>query len=738
MIGRRRLSGLIAGVVALGIGLLAGLAGLAGTRPSAALRDIVFDSFQRLSPRPFDAAMPVRIVDIDEASLARFGQWPWPRSDLARLVEAIGRRGAAVIGLDIVLAEPDRAAPEHLLAALPASPERQALAERLTREGVLSGDRALAEVMARYRVVAGIVLTGETGPVPVASGIAVAGADPRPSLTRFAGAVAPLALLQPAFKGFGALNWVPEYDQVVRRVPALLDAGGTLVPALALEALRLAGGGASIIVRTGSEAGGGVNALRAGGQTIRTDRDGGVRLRYSGSRPERWIPAWKLLADDVPRGEIEGRLILVGTSAAALGDRRATPLEPAVPGVEIHAELIEHILSGARLTRPDWAGLAEALAAVIVALLAGLAAHRLAPLGAAGVAGVLMAGAGAASWQAFVGHDLLLSPLAPGLAALAAFVVLSVLRWRTVEAERRAVRDAFAHYLSPAMVQRLAEAPEQLRLGGERRELTVLFSDVRGFTRLGEAVQDDPQALTRLMNRLLTPLSAAILDRSGTIDKYMGDAILAFWNAPLDVSDHAGKAVAAALDMRRRLAVLNAELSAEAVEAGRGFSPLAVGIGLNSGTAVVGNMGSDVRFDYSVLGDAVNLASRLQELTRAYGFDILVGDSTAAAVANRFALVEIDTVRVRGRAGPQRIHALLGDVDLLQDEAARRVAAGIAAMLEAYRAGDWKTARGGLVTLEKHAKAFGLDGYIWLMRRRMGGEDAAPEGWDGISQAPSG
>jgi adenylate cyclase len=740
---RTTLSRTIAGLSALTVGLVLALLALSEPLPVRAARDIVFDSFQRLAPRPFAGDMPARIVDIDDESLERIGQWPWPRSTMARLVEAVGAHGPAVIALDLVFSEPDRTSPERVLSLLPASPEREALERRLTTDAY-SNDKVLAAAMTPLRVISGVVLSDAPRPVPVIAGFATAGDDPRMFLPKFAGAVGPIAVLHPALKGFGALNWVPEYDLVVRRVPAVLIGGDKLVPSLAIEALRVAQGASTLIIKASNASGEtgfgqqtGVVSVKVGALVIPTDADGAVRLRYAGTRPERRIPAWKVLEGEVPRAEIDGRLIFVGSSAAALADLRASPLDPVIPGVEVHAEMVEHALAGARLARPDWAPGAEAVATLMVALMAAVTAATLAPLLAAGAGVALMAGVGYGSWRLFLDWDLLLNPLGPAAAAGLAFAIATVLRWKASDAERRAVRNAFAHYLAPAMVEQLAQSPERLALGGEQRVMTLLFSDVRGFTGLAETFRDDPQRLTALMNRLLTPLTNAILERSGTIDKYMGDAVMAFWNAPLDVPDHAGLACAAALDMRTRLANLNAELAREAASTGRPHHAIDIGIGLNSGPCVVGNMGSDLRFDYSVLGDAVNLASRLEGQTRAYGVNILAGEATVAAVGSRFAMLELDSIRVKGKQQPERIFAILGAAETAATPEFAALVAATSALLSAYRAADWTGAARHLAQLAPLADAYGIGGYCAMMAARISRYQAAPPpaNWDGVFSA---
>lgn len=736
----RRLSKAAAALIALSIGGVLAAVSLAEPVPVKAIRNILFDAYLRASPRAFNPEMPVRIVDIDDESLARFGQWPWPRTTVARLVDAIGERDAAAIGLDIVFAEPDRTSPEAVLPLLPPSPERDALEKRILGENY-SNDRVLADAFGKWPLVAGIVLNGAKTPPPIKAGFATAGDSPLLFVPKFDGALAPIDILRSGVKGFGALNWVPEYDQVIRRVPTILAVGEQLVPSLAIETLRVAQEASTIVIKSSNASGEnafgnqtGLVSVKVGAVVIPTDGDGSVRLRYAGTRLERRIPAWKLLAGEIDKSEIEGRIVFVGSSASALADMRASPLDPAIPGVEVHAEVVEHALAASRLARPEWVPGAEAIAIVLSALVASLVGYRFAPLPSASVGVASIGLAGLAGWRAFVDAHLLLDTVMPSVAGLLAFSATSIARWRASDSEKKAVRHAFGHYLSPAMVERLTQAPENLILGGEQREMTLLFSDVRGFTSLSETFKGNPPGLTQLMNRLLTPLTNAIIERSGTVDKYMGDAIMAFWNAPLDVEEHAALACETALAMRRSLDTLNREMRAEAVGAGRRYAEIDIGIGLNTGECIVGNMGSDIRFDYSVLGDPVNLASRLEGQTKTYGVNVLIGEATEALVRGRFALIELDLVQVKGKAEPQRIFALLGDATMLAQPSFTNLRDSVANMLAAYRDRRWDDAERLASGLLRLMVEYPVQGYVEMMRQRIERfrRNPPPDGWDGV------
>ncbi|MDI9849555.1 adenylate/guanylate cyclase domain-containing protein [Rhodoblastus sp. 17X3] len=690
---------------------LAATAALGLSRPDflADLRNSVFDRFQRLDPAGFDPDSPVRVAAIDERSLGALGQWPWPRTRLAELTDRLREMGAAAVAFDVVFAEPDRLNPDSLAALLPNDTETQALAEKLARTP--SNDSRFATALAKAPSVLGLSFLSAVGSAPPAAprmppkaGFAMAGDDSAAFFPAFAGIAAPLPTLADAAAGLGAINWIPDHDQVVRRVPLVARLGDHLFPALSLEALRLASGASTIVVR-GSNASGqsdfgartGVNAIKIGDLTIPTDGQGAIRPRFSLSDPRRMISIAALLRGEVAEDEIKGRIVLVGPTAAGLGDIKATPLEAAAPGVEIHAQILEQMLSGALLARPDWSPGAELVAALLLTLLMALILPALSPLAGGAAGALIVAGLFGGAFMAFSKSGLLLDPAQPSLSVSWQTLTGLLALWRAEIASRRHIQTAFGKYLSPVVVERLAEQPERLALGGETRELTVMFADLRDFTKLSEGL--DAQEVTRLMNAFLTPMTEAILAAEGTIDKYIGDAIMAFWNAPLDVADHPRLAVAAALAMRSALEALN---RARQENAGGDVLPLRMGIGLNLGPCSVGNMGSARRFDYSALGDNVNLASRLEGASKAYGVDIIAAQAVAERAPDA-AWLDLGGLAVKGRAAPTRVLALAGDAALAATEAFQAWRRAHTDMLSAYHAVDFARAARIAETLEASA-----------------------------------
>lgn len=634
--------------------------------PVARLRLSVFDTYLSLKPRQLDPSFPVRIVDIDEASLARLGQWPWPRSDLARIVDTLGKAGAKAIALDLILAEPDRLSPEAIARQVETRRDLAPIANGLA--ALPSNDDMLANAIAGAPVVLGMAgerTRGRASPEPKAS-YAIAGDPPSLFTPKFSGAVPPLPKLLATSKGLGAVNWLPSGDQIVRQVPLLLSIQDRLIPGLGLETLRIGAGEGTAFIRSSGGSGviafgaqSGIETVRVAGTVLPTSADGQLWLNFAEADPRRSISAYKILDGTFDPKDIAGRYVLIGASATGLLDLRATPLAASVPGVEIHAQALEQMLSGEHLIRPAWATGAELIFLVIAAALVAFLIQRSGALTAAliGVAAVVLITAG--SWFAFSSGGLLFDPVYPTLSLLAIYLSGSLLSFIKTETDRARVKRAFGHYVAAPLVEQLAANPERLKLGGETREVTLLFADVRGFSQLSEGM--DAETLIRFVNRLFTPLSNVILEHHGTIDKFMGDAVMAFWNAPLPDSEHAARACRAALAMQEALDRLNREDAARNAAAGEPHRPVRLGIGLNTGPCCVGNVGSPQRFDYSVLGDAVNVASRIEGTTKLYGAPIVVGERTAEQ-APSFAFLAIEqAARLRGKDRPERLYALVGD-----------------------------------------------------------------------------
>lgn len=704
-----------------GIGRIVGLlllVGLLALRiwdpgPIEALRQRSFDIYQLMHPRAVRQDL-VTIVDIDEASLRALGQWPWPRTVMAEMLSRIVEQGGTVIGFDVLFPEPDRSSPE--VAAETFRGLDDATRERLLR--LPGNDAVFADAIRMSNVVLGQSGYRVSGTAPIKrpaiqTGIAIIGPDPRPFLVDFPHLLRNLPILDEAAQGQGIFSIIPEQDGIVRRVPVVAVADGTVVPSLSFEMLRVATRSGAILIKSDAS---GVRSVGVDDLEIPTDGKGRVWIHFSSLNPGRYVSAIDLLQGTVPTDRLVGKMVLIGTSAAGLLDLKVTPVHPALPGVELHAQLLESALTGETLSRPAYTASVE----IVLATLLSLTLIVLVPRVNAGTLFVL-GGTTAAitlgvSWYCFSFLDLLVDYTFPLVSSLLVYAVLVFTNYVTVSADRYRIRSAFSQYLSPDLVEQLAQSPEKLTLGGEQRVLTVLFSDIRGFTTISELYKDDPKGLTTLINRLFTPLTKDIMERRGTIDKYMGDAIMAFWNAPLADPRHEMNACEAACAMLDSLKVLNEQRQREADQP---VPPLRIGIGLNTGLCAVGNFGSDLHFNYSALGDTVNLASRLEGMTKHYGVPIIIGERTAQAVLTQFAVLEIDHLQVRGKRELERIFTVLGraDVATSRDYAELNERNGI--MLAAYRCREWSQALEMILLCRELGKKFGLDDYYELYIQRV-------------------
>jgi adenylate cyclase len=655
-------------VAAVACIVLAFMTGLRSADPGflKAMRELTFDYYQRMKPREYEPA-PVRIIDIDEASIAEIGQWPWPRTKMAEMVAKLTDLGAAAIVFDVVFSEADRTSPAQLHETLGQNVPDDLIA---TLKSLPDHDAQFASTISQAPVVLGFaVTTTSTGDTPrQIAGISYAGDNPVGFLKPFPAAVANLEILQESASGLGSIS-ISEDDQegVVRRAPLVVSDGNTLFPSLTTEALRIAQGAKGLIVRStgaSSEAGAGnsaVTAVRIGAYTVPTTASGELWLYYTKDHPERYIPANTLLsaenlADLVPY--VEGQIVLVGASAAGLRDIRATSLGELVPGVAIHAQALEQILFDQFLFRPDWANGLEIIATFAVGAIVILALPAIGSLGTAILATAIVSGLVGGSLYLFWEEGLLIDPVYPAVTSFLVFAASSSLLFFLTEREKKFVRQAFGQYLSPDLVTQLEQSPDQLTLGGEIRPMTILFMDIRGFTPISE--QLTPEELVSFLNTLLSPLSDAIQAEGGTIDKYIGDSIMAFWNAPLSIPDHAARACRAGLTMLKVVDKLNDRDAFGFKARNLKTQSVRIGIGLNSGEVCVGNMGSARRFNYSVIGDAVNIASRIESSCKAIGAELLVSEDTRSEAPD-FAFLEAGEIPLKGKSEPVKLYALLGD-----------------------------------------------------------------------------
>lgn len=711
------------------------------------LQYATFDTYNKLKPRP--PSDKVVIVDLDEESIKKLGQWPWPRNVMAQLVAHLNDLGAKVIAFDIVFAEPDRTSPTRIAQNLPSGEAYDRVKAAL--QGLPDNDMLFAKAIED----AGNVVTGftrapaeETLRKPYQSANPMFLIKNKQPFMQDTQAVQGIAENLPAFSaaaaGNGSFMATPDIDGIIRQVSLLVryppkkteGLEPDLYPMLGLEALRVINNKKSLIMvmaEDQDEAFDTQYAIQIAKSKIPVESDGKMWVYYRDIGQEEYISAQAMFdpaQKETLRDRIKDKIVFVGTSAEGLRDIRSTPLDIFVPGVEVHVNVVEQILQGKFLSRPNIIVGAEQ---VIIAF-AGLLIILFAPFMNVIVLGVLTLGLMGCmflgSWQAYQDMGLLLDPVYPSAALSFLFLISSLLSYVRSEAERQQVRQAFGLYIAPSFMEELTKNPDKLKLGGEVRDLTVMFTDIRSFTTISENLT--PEELIHLMNDFLTPMSDLVMHNRGTIDKYMGDAMMAFWNAPLDDPDHAKHACLVALKMNEALVPVNESVKARAAKEGRASVLLNAGIGINTGPCSVGNMGSRQRFAYSALGDAVNLASRLEGQTKTYGVQIMVGETTAEKVPN-LALLELDLLRVKGKEKPVRIFTLVGDETIAASEQFKSWKIAHNGFLAAFRAADFGCAAQELKTA-RDASAGQIPAYYDLFSARIAAftKNPPPEGWGGV------
>ena len=709
--------------------------------------NLVFDSYQKAAPRE-QPELPIKIVLIDDLALEKLGQFPWPRTVMAELIEQLAAVGAATVALDIVFSEPDRTSPNEMKQLY----LRQGLSEeQLSQISALQDhDVLLSKSFKKIRVVGGFFLNNSDNGAkpPVRHGpFSYSGSQQTPipygAIKNYSGAVVSQKIIDKRLAGAGFLTI--QKSGVQREVPLIARIGEEVYPSLSLEALRIsmraknkgtikstAGSG-----KYGSRGRDAIAEIKIGKIIIPTTPRGALRLHYATLGSNEQISAWHLLDPNADKAALkkkfDGALVFVGASATGLRDNVSIPIQDtSVPGVTVHAQAAAQMLTQSFLQRPDWINGVEMAVLLVAGILIALTQNFLGSLKGGILAAFLLAGIAYLSWHLFKVEGLLFDPTYPILGTIAVFLVTSVSDFYLTEGEKAQIKGAFNLYLSPEMVDRIADDPALLELGGEDRELSIMFCDVRNFSRTSEKL--GPKRTTEYLNAYLTPMTDILLDSDATIDKFIGDAILSFWNAPLDVADHPKAAAKAALLMINTLKEMNDLRVSDPDKA-----PLEVhteiGIGLGCGECTVGNMGSDQRFAYSVIGDTVNLASRLEGITKQYKVPIVMGDIITDRLPD-FATLELDVIKVVGRKAPVRIAALLGDEAMAVKSEFHQLRQTQAAFLKAYRAQDWAGAA-RIIEQTKTAKQFGISDYYEMMRGRMIDFTKTPPGqdWDGVFKA---
>jgi adenylate cyclase len=549
-------------------------------------------------------------VNIDEKSLEQYGQWPFPRDVYGNIIKDLYKRKAGLVVFNVLMPEPDRN----------------------------GKDAVLAEVMKNHPVVLSNVPSQQTKNEPRVPGSAVLGPEHLNTIVRYPGMIANIPLLENSAVGVGTTNTFPEIDGVNRRLPLIVSVDGKLYPNLVMETLRVATNNSTFQVKLNAN---GVEKMRLPGDIGIIDTDSLGRIWIDWSQKNQSVSLSNLPED------FKGSIVIVGVSAAGIVNPVATAIGPVWPQ-DLQAAVIGTMINKVNIKRPDWAEGAEVISLVILSLLL-LILSRWVYVGI--VTGVVMIIAIAPLFSYFYIHNLWLLDATLIIVGLVLVMLHAYgIKFISEYLQKQQIKKQFEHYLEPKMVKRLQDNPELLKLGGETKELTFLFCDIRGFTPISEKYQSNPQGLTVVINKFLTPMTDIIMKNEGTIDKYMGDCIMAFWNAPLDCPNHKEMAVKSALEMIEKLKELN--------DSGEFGDKLNIGIGINSGKAVVGNMGSNQRFDYSVLGDAVNLASRLEGVSKNYDATLVVGEDTYKDISNQFNFSKLDDVQVKGKSNMVSIYTV--------------------------------------------------------------------------------
>ena len=692
------------------------------------LRNSAFDTFQIISPRQSQTKDNILILDIDEKSLSEIGQWPWSRSVLSKLVNQTNL--SAALAFDIVFAEADRTGSKELMNLYKNNND---FVKSL--KGLPDNDDLFANSIKDHgTVVLGAIPSNSLkNNFQMRFGLIQQGDDPKKFLREYKGIQTNLKILNSSSAGIGSMS-IGNNDSIIRKLPLFENINGSLVPSLSLELLRVAIGASTYQIKSSNASGEtafgeetGINHVKLGNLIIPTNPDGSVWIHYPEVSVDS-ISVSDIIKQKYPKDFFKDKILIVGTSAPGLFDLRSTPLKNNVPGVKIIADLTDQILSGSFLQRPDWIFGLELFTGFTLAILITIFIQFLGPIGGLSV---FLIGNGISifgSFYIFENYLFLIDPISPLVICLISYLVITFFNFLFTELERRKVRNAFSQYMSPVMVEKLAQSNKSLKLGGERREMTFLFSDIRGFTAISEKYKDDPESLTVLINSILTVLSDEVLDQDGTIDKYMGDCIMAFWNAPSEDPFHREKSIEAAFKMSEALNKLNESLDR------KGENKLSIGIGINSGECIVGNMGSEKRFDYTVLGDAVNLASRLEGQSGNYGMQIILGEETIKKISKEeYFQFELDLISVKGKSEPTSIFTVFKSwtaevaYEVFYEEHMD--------FLKNYRNKNWYKAKQHIDKYRLSIPEFTLYYTLFLNRIDELSKQSLPEDWSGIFAA---
>jgi len=739
----RRLSAILPGLV-LVLSLAVSIYDPQGT--GSFLRNHVFDLYQYLLPRQAGPDGPRAVyIDIDAETAKTYGAWPWPRKRLDDLVKRVENAGASAILIDMPLADADPTASNELLrlwAPLPADDTLGGLGQSLTQ--LPNYERELAALLSSTPSVVSFV-PGKTAfqnvhtPLRPAA-ISPRGGDPRHHMSAYTAWRATLPAFEAAAKGNGATLPDVGRDAIVRGLPMLTDLNGTLYPSNVLEALRVAKGGTGYSVQVAAPENGFSFEIEPGierividgtGLAAETLRDGNLVLYFGDKTTRHRISAGRILSGRADPAAIEGRIALIGVSANGSERMYGTPAGVRMASGAIAANAIDQILDGSFLTRPGWASVAEQVFTLFGGVLVILVVRRFRFRWGIALTLVLAGGAAYGSWWAFETHRWLIDPALGGVTLFAAALTCALMMRLHTEDEIRFVETQFSRRLSSSGLARMKANPRMIRAEGSLRDVTSVVVGLRGFNIISDRYLEDPTAYADILNRFFSPMTKIVQDRNGMIDRTVGDALYAVWNAPLDASDHASKGCDAALRMVENLEALNEFLEEDARRQHLSHVPLSLSIGIDTGTAITGNMGAIQRFDYGVLGEPVSFAAYLQKNAKHYGPAIIVGEGTQRAVGDRYALLEIDLVSTPRHPEGRRVFALLGDPIMRANPKFRALQEAHTLIFSAYRNQRWAEARAAITECRK------LNGAIPTLydfyEARIAAYEANPPGehWNG-------
>ena len=605
----------------------------------------------------------VAIVDIDEYSLEKFGQWPWPRYRVALLLQKINMAGALAVGMDMLFAEPDGTSPVVVQKALKKDLHVDIGFSGMP-EGLLDNDQLLANVLQQGPYILGysFVFKKNNPKSPTllppdlnAIEIKEAGAKQvHHYLFKADNLIPPLPILLQKGKHAGFMNTLTDKDGVLRRTPLFISWQQKIYPQLSLSTLLMALKDRipDPVIKVTR---GGIESIKIGKTVIPLQSNGAMLLNYRGpSNSFPYISAGKILEDKISREALQGKIIFLGTSAAGLKDIRVSPLDQVFPGVEVHATIVDNILSNDFIKRPDWIPGLEFFCILLWGLITTILIGGASSILTLPITLLLGISAWYGGLWTLDHFKIWVSPFFPILVLILNFSVLNLLKFWSSERKKKFFRGAFSKYVSKAVVDQLADNPEKLSLKGEEKNITILFSDIRGFTSLSESLS--PSQVTLLLRDYFTPVTQIIIKNHGTHDKFIGDAVMCFWNAPVDVDNHEHLAIQSAMQILEALKDLNKNFKDK-------FNvELAIGIGLHAGQCRVGNMGSEDIFDYTIIGDNVNLASRLESLTKFYGVQLIISETMLKGCGKDVLIQELDLVRVKGKSKPVRIYTVFSSL----------------------------------------------------------------------------